>query len=328
MSFAEFADAEFADPLQLDSDELDRISLSVTQSGQRLDAYLAAQLPDLSRSRLQKLIADGQVQVNGSACRAKKVAVTAGDEIAIDIPPLQPLALQPEAIPLEILYEDADLIILNKPAGMVVHPSAGHERGTLVNALLAHCESLPGINGIQRPGIVHRLDKDTTGAIAVAKTELALHHLQAQFRTKTARRTYIAVVQGAPKTEQGTIDQPLGRHPIQREKIAIVPEEKGGRRAVTHWQVKERLGHFTLMEFRLETGRTHQIRVHTAYLGCPIVGDPVYGAGRKSVNVNLPGQALHAWQLRLQHPVTEDWIEAIAPPPPVFSKLLDVLRQR
>ncbi|MEB3292674.1 MAG: RluA family pseudouridine synthase [Synechococcales bacterium] len=319
---------EFLDPLQLESDELDHITLTVADAGKRLDAYLAAQLPDLSRSRLQKLIAEGQVQINGMVCAAKKIAVVGGDEITIVLPPVQPLALQPEAIPLDILYEDADLIILNKPAGMVVHPSAGHESGTLVNALLAHCPTLPGINGIQRPGIVHRLDKDTTGAIAVAKTEQALHHLQAQFRTKTARRTYIAVVQGVPKTEQGTIDQPLGRHPIQREKIAIVPEEKGGRRAVTHWQVKERLGNFSLMEFRLETGRTHQIRVHTASMGYPIVGDPVYGSGRKSIKVNLPGQALHAWKLRLQHPVTEAWIEAIAPLPSVLEKLIEVLRDR
>jgi 23S rRNA pseudouridine1911/1915/1917 synthase len=293
----------------------------------RLDRYLSDQLPDLSRSRVQKLIEQGQVQLNGQVCTSKKVEVDAGDIVAIELPEAQPLQLLPEAIPLDILFEDDSLIILNKPAGLVVHPSAGHESGTLVNALLAHCETLPGINGVQRPGIVHRLDKDTTGAIAIAKTEQAFHHLQAQFRVKTARRDYLAIVYGSPKQESGTVDQPVGRHPIDRQKQAIVPEAKGGRRAITHWQVKERLGNFTLIHFQLETGRTHQIRVHSAFMGHPVVGDPVYGAGR-SVGVRLTGQVLHAWRLRLQHPLSDDWIEAIAPLPAPFTTLLEVLRKR
>ena len=304
-----------------------QIDLSVEETSDRLDRYLADQVTDLSRSRLQKLIEQGHVQVNGEVCTSKKLEVKLGDRIQIDIPAAQPLALQAEDIPLDILYEDDSLLILNKPAGLVVHPSAGHEAGTMVNALLAHCPTLPGINGVQRPGIVHRLDKDTTGAIAVAKTEQAFHHLQEQFRTKTARRDYLAIVYGAPPQEKGTIDQPIGRHPVERQKMAVVPAEKG-RRAITHWHVKERLGNFTLMEFELETGRTHQIRVHSAFMGHPIVGDQVYGSGRKSVNVNLPGQALHAWRLRLRHPLTEDWVVAIAPLPFTFTKLLEVLKRR
>lgn len=303
------------------------IEIYVEDADDRIDRYLADQLPDLSRSRVQKLIEQGYVQLNEAVCTSKKAAVDVGDRIQVELPEAQPLELLPEAIPLDILYEDDSLIILNKPAGLVVHPSAGHETGTLVNALLAHCDSLPGINGIQRPGIVHRLDKDTTGAISVAKSELAFHHLQDQFRTKTARRDYLAIVYGNPKQESGTVDQPIGRHPIDRQKMAIVPEEKGGRRAITHWQVKERLGNYTLMHFELETGRTHQIRVHSAFIGHPVVGDPVYSSGR-SIGVNLPGQALHAWRLRLKHPVTEEWIEAIAPVPESFTKLLEILRLR
>lgn len=304
-----------------------QIELSVEETSDRLDRYLASQLTDVSRSRLQKLIEQGHVQINGDVCTSKKLDVKSGDRIQINIPDAEPLDLQAENIPLDILYEDDSLLILNKPAGLVVHPSAGHETGTMVNALLAHCSTLPGINGVQRPGIVHRLDKDTTGAIAVAKTEQAFHHLQEQFRTKTARRDYLAIVYGAPPQENGTIEQPIGRHPVERQKMAVVSEEKG-RRAITHWHIKERLGNYTLMEFELETGRTHQIRVHSAFMGHPIVGDQVYGSSRKSINVNLPGQALHAWRLRLKHPMTEEWVVAIAPLPPTFTKLLDVLKRR
>jgi 23S rRNA pseudouridine1911/1915/1917 synthase len=269
------------------------IELQVEETADRLDRYLADECADLSRSRLQKLIEQGCVHLNGAVCTSKKADVRSGDRIQIEIPEVQPLALQPEAIPLDILYEDDSLLILNKPAGLVVHPSAGHESGTMVNALLAHCPTLPGINGIQRPGIVHRLDKDTTGAIAVAKTDQAFHHLQSQFRSKTARRDYLAIVYGAPQAEQGSVDQPVGRHLVDRQKMAVIPEEKGGRRAITHWQIKERLGNYTLMHFELETGRTHQIRVHSAWMGHPVVGDPIYSAGRKAIGVNLPGQALH-----------------------------------
>ncbi|MFM7368348.1 MAG: RluA family pseudouridine synthase, partial [Sphaerospermopsis kisseleviana] len=249
------------------------------------------------------------------------------DRICLEIPAVQPLELVAEDIPLDILYEDEQLLILNKPAGLVVHPAPGHADGTLVNALLAHCPNLPGIGGVQRPGIVHRLDKDTTGAIAIAKTDIAYQHIQAQLQAKTARREYLGVVYGAPKTESGTVDLPIGRHPQDRKKMDIVPIEEGGRSAITHWQVKERLGNYTLIHFQLETGRTHQIRVHSAKIGHPIVGDPVYGSGR-SIGVNLPGQALHAWRLKLQHPISGDWVEVTAPLPQTFTKLLEVLRRR
>lgn len=295
--------------------------------GDRIDRFLSQELPDLSRSRIQQLIEQGNVQLNDRVCTSKKINVKLGDRITLEIPEAQPLELLAEDIPLDILYEDDQLLILNKPAGLVVHPAPGHPDGTLVNALLAHCPNLPGIGGVQRPGIVHRLDKDTTGAIAIAKTEVAHHHLQAQLKAKTARREYLGVVYGAPKVENGTIDLPIGRHPQDRKKMAIMPIEQGGRSAVTHWQVLERLGNFTLIRFQLETGRTHQIRVHSAKMGNPIVGDPVYSSGH-SVGVNLSGQALHAWRLRLQHPLSGEMIEVTATPPTQFTKLLEMLKRR
>ncbi|MEH2409937.1 RluA family pseudouridine synthase [Nostoc sp.] len=299
----------------------------VNTKGDRLDRYLSQELPDLSRSRIQQLIEQGNVQLNDKVCTSKKINVKVGDRITLEIPEAQPLELLAEDIPLDILYEDNQLLILNKPAGLVVHPAPGHPDGTLVNALLAHCPNLPGIGGVQRPGIVHRLDKDTTGAIAIAKTDIAHRHLQAQLKAKTARREYLGVVYGAPKTESGTIDLPIGRHPQDRKKMAIIPVEEGGRSAVTHWQVLERLGNFTLIHFQLETGRTHQIRVHSAKMGHPIVGDPVYSSGH-SVGVNLPGQALHAWRLKLQHPLSGELIEVTATPPIHFTKLLEMLERR
>lgn len=303
------------------------ISLEVEQNSSRLDSYLSQKSPDLSRSRIQQLIEQGHVQVNGEICHSKKIALKQGDFIILEIPQAEPLELQAEDIPLDILYEDEQILILNKPAGLVVHPAPGHPNGTLVNAVLAHCPNLPGIGGVQRPGIVHRLDKDTTGAIAIAKTEVAHHSLQAQLKAKTARREYLGVVYGVTKQESGTINLPIGRHPKERKKMAVVPVEKGGREAVTHWQIKERLGNYTLMHFQLETGRTHQIRVHSAQIGHPIVGDSVYSSGH-SVGVNLPGQALHAWKLQLKHPLTNNLVEVLAPLPQVFSTLLQVLRRR
>ncbi len=302
------------------------INLQVQETDTRIDRYLSQQLPDLSRSRIQKLIEQSHVRVNGKVCVSKKAIVQLGDRISLEIPEAQPLDLQPEHIPLEVLFEDDSLIVINKPAGLVVHPAAGHWEGTLVNALLAHCP-LAAIGGVQRPGIVHRLDKDTTGAMVIAKTDQAYQHLQAQLKAKTARREYLGVVYGSPRADTGIIDQPVGRHLVDRKKMAVVPEQKGGRPAVTYWRVQERLGNYTLMHFQLETGRTHQIRVHSAHMGHPIIGDPVYSSGH-SIGVKLPGQALHAWRLRLQHPVTGEWIEAIAPSPPAFVTLLQVLRRR
>ena len=308
----------------------DVIELSVTDApGERIDRWLS-QHCELSRNRIQKLIEQGALSINDQPCTNKKVTVNDGDWLQLKVPAVEPFTLVPEAIPLDILYEDEYLLVVNKPAGMVVHPAPGHPKGTLVNAVLAHCgDQLTGVGGVQRPSIVHRLDKDTTGAIVVAKTEPVLHHLQGQIQAKTAKREYWGVVFGVPKLscEWGTVDAPIGRHPKDRKKMAVVPLEKGGRSAVTHWRIQERLGNYTLMHYRLDTGRTHQIRVHSAIQGHPIVGDAVYGSGR-SVGVKLPGQALHAVQLTLTHPVTGEKVVAIAPVPPVFETLLKQLRQR
>ena len=303
------------------------INIQVPENSDRLDRYLSQNLSDLSRSRIQQLIEQGHVQVNDQICTSKKVNLKIGDRISLEIPAIAPLQLLAADIPLDILYEDEELIILNKPAGLVVHPAPGHPEGTLVNAILAHCPNLPGIGGIQRPGIVHRLDKDTTGAIVIAKTDLAYQHLQAQLQAKTARREYLGLVYGVPKTETGSIDLPIGRNPQDRKKMGIVSVEDGGRAAITHWQVQERLANYTLIHFQLETGRTHQIRVHSAKIGHPIVGDPLYSSAH-SIGVNLPGQALHAWKLQLQHPVSGKLLQVTAPLPPSFTTLLEVLRRR
>ncbi|OAB57158.1 pseudouridine synthase, partial [Phormidium willei BDU 130791] len=284
------------------------ITLDVTESGDRLDRILSQNLVDLSRSRIQQLIEQNCVRVNGEPCLSKKLKVQAGDRLSIEIPPATPLEIQPLDMALDILYEDDHLLIVNKPAGLVVHPAPGHYNDTLVNALLAHCgDRLSGIGGVQRPGIVHRLDKDTTGAIVIAKSDRAHQHLQAQIQAKTARREYLGIVYGSPSQPSGIINRPIARHQVDRKKMAIVPEDQGGRTAVTHWQVQEALGNYSLVHFRLETGRTHQIRVHSASIGHPIVGDPLYGSGR-SLGVNLPGQALHAWKLTLEHPQSGDTI--------------------
>ena len=303
------------------------INIQVPENTDRLDRYLSQELSDLSRARIQQLIQQGCVQINDTVCTSKKINLKTGDRITLEIPAIQPLALIAEDIPLDILYEDDELIILNKPAGLVVHPAPGHPDGTLVNALLAHCPNLPGIGGVQRPGIVHRLDKDTTGAIVIAKTDRAYQHLQAQIQAKTARREYLGLIYGVPKMETGSINLPIGRNPQDRKKMDIVSVEEGGRAAITHWQVKERFGNYTLMHFQLETGRTHQIRVHSAKIGHPIVGDPIYSSAH-SVGVNLPGQALHAWKLQLQHPVSGDLVEVTAPLPRSLTTLLEVLRRR
>ncbi len=284
-------------------------------------------MPDLSRSRLQKLIEEGKISLNDEICTSKKTKLATGDRLKINIPPLQQLDLTPEAIPLDILYEDDELIIVNKPAGMVVHPAPGHSTGTLVHALLARCDRLAGIGGVERPGIVHRLDKDTTGAIVVAKSDRAHQDLQRQIQAKTARREYWGIVYGVFAAVTGEIDFPVGRHPVDRKKMAVVPLNRGGRTATTHWKIIERFGNYTLMQFVLETGRTHQIRVHCSHAGHPIVGDPLYSSGR-SIKVNLSGQALHARKLSLTHPVSGKLIEAIAPLPAEFTKLLKVLRNR
>lgn len=298
---------------------LHSIAVEVAES-ERLDSYLSQNIEEISRSQIQKLIQQGLVQINDCVCTEKKTVVKVGDRLILEIPEIKPLNLEPQSIPLEILYEDEHLLVINKPVGLVVHPAPGHSDHTLVNALLAHCPNLSGINGVQRPGIVHRLDKDTSGAIVVAKTDLAHQSLQAQIQAKTAKREYLGIVNGAPKTLSGSVNAPIGRHRTDRKKMAVV---ENGRSAITHWEVQERLGNYTLVKFDLETGRTHQIRVHAAYIGHAIAGDPVYSRGISQ----LHGQALHAWRLSFSHPISGELIVAIAPPPVAFTKFLTQLRK-
>jgi 23S rRNA pseudouridine1911/1915/1917 synthase len=327
MSQTDLGADNFDELTELAADEPAAIELMVTaaDSDLRLDTWLAHQLPEFSRARLQKLIIQGQVLVNNQPI-AKKHKLQVNDHVTVTIPPPVSLDLIPEQILLDILYEDDQLIIINKPVGMVVHPAPGHSSGTLVHALLSHCP-LAEIGGVHRPGIVHRLDRDTSGAIVVAKTDFAHQQLQGQIQAKTARREYLGVVVGAPRESSGLIDMPIGRHPIDRQKQTIVEIEDGGRSAQTYWEVIERIGNFTVIKFRLGTGRTHQIRVHSNRLGYPIVGDPVYGCGR-DIKVKLPGQALHAWQLELIQPVTGETIKVTAPLPAHLEKLLKILRQQ
>lgn len=315
-----------------------QIAEGVVDTDERIDRYLAARWANLSRSRFQKLIEQGCVTVNGQVRTGKHSLVKAGDRIRVEIPPAQPVRLEPQAIPLDILYEDDQVVVVNKPAGMVVHPAPGHLDGTLVNALLAHCQTLPGMNklpevgGVQRPGVVHRLDKDTTGAIMFAKTDLANQTLQNQLRRKTAYREYLGVVYGVPAASEGIIDQPTGRHPGDRKKQTILPRDQGGRHAITHWFIEERLGNYTLMRFQLKTGRTHQIRVHFQHLGFPIFGDDIYGRGptarlAEATGIHPTRQLLHARRLTLWHPRTRRLSEFNAPLPPDFRQALDALRE-
>jgi 23S rRNA pseudouridine1911/1915/1917 synthase len=292
----------------------------------RLDRWLVAQRPEQSRARIQKFIEAGYVRVNGETGRAK-TPLRPSDTVELWMPPPEPLPyLLPQEIPLDVLFEDEHLIVLNKPAGLTVHPAPGNKEGTLVNGLLHHCPDLPGISGKLRPGIVHRLDKDTTGCIVVAKSQEALVKLQVQIQKRIASREYLAVVHGVPAAEYGTIVGAIGRHPADRKKYAVVHDDSG-RHACTHWTLLERLGDYSLMRFKLDTGRTHQIRVHCAHIGHPIVGDPVYSRCRK-LPLALPGQALHAFQLGLDHPISRERMLFEAPLPEVFDKLLAVLRRR
>jgi 23S rRNA pseudouridine1911/1915/1917 synthase len=311
--------------LTVETDEAIELLVTAADTDLRIDTWLTNRLPEFSRARLQKLITQGHVLVNDRPI-AKKQKLQIADRVTLTVPPPVSLDLIPEHIPLDILYEDDQLIVINKPAGMVVHPAPGHSSGTLVHALLAYCP-LAEIGGVHRPGIVHRLDRDTSGAIVVAKTDFAHQSLQGQIQAKTARREYLGVVVGSPREDMGLVDMPIGRHPVDRQKQTIVEIEDGGRSAQTYWEVLERIGNFTLIKFRLGTGRTHQIRVHSNRMGYPIVGDPVYGCGR-GVKVKLPGQALHAWQLELIQPVTGETIKVEAPLPLHFEKLLIILRQQ
>lgn len=298
-----------------------RLEADENYMDERVDKFLSSMLPEQSRSYLQKIIKEGSVLVNGKPVKAS-YRMEDGDEVAIDLPELQEPKIEAEDIPLDILYEDADLLMVNKPKGMVVHPSAGHSSGTLVNAVLYHCRGeLSGINGVMRPGIVHRIDKDTTGALVICKNDYAHNHVAEQLKVHSITRKYRAIVIGVIKEEEGTVDAPIGRHPTERKKMAV--NEKNGKRAVTHYRVLKRFANHTYIECQLETGRTHQIRVHMASIHHPILGDTVYGPEKNPFH--LEGQTLHAQVLGLIHPVTGAYVEVEAPLPDYFRELLKKL---
>ena len=304
---------------------METLNFNITEENNniRIDRYLAEQCPDLSRSYIQKLVKDGAVFVNNRQVKAN-YKVQPQDQVILTIPDMQVPDILPENIPLDILYEDQWLLVVNKPKDMVVHPSAGHMEGTLVNAVMAHCgEHLSGINGVLRPGIVHRIDKDTTGALLICKDDTVHRDLAEQLKVHSIKRRYRASVQGNLKEDQGTVDAPVGRHPTDRKKMAV--NYKNGKEAVTHYQVLERFGNATYIECRLETGRTHQIRVHMASLGHPLLGDTIYGSSKNPYH--LQGQALHAMILGFVHPITREYLEFQAPLPEYFIKLLDKLRK-
>lgn len=291
-------------------------------AAKRLDLVLTKLQPGLSRSRIQKLIKDGDVFVNGQTVKAN-FCPARGDEISLNIPEPKELEVKAEKIPFQVVYEDEDLMVVNKPQGMVVHPAAGNYEGTLVNALLYYCQDLSGINGVIRPGIVHRIDKDTSGLLLVAKNDFAHVGLARQIKDHSLTRIYYALVHGSVAEPAGVIDAPIGRHPVQRKKMAVVM--KNSKPAVTYYRVLERFHDYSLIEARLETGRTHQIRVHMSYLGYPVVGDPLYGP-RKG-NFGLTGQALHAAVIGFHHPRTGEYLEFAAPLPDYFEDLLLTLRK-
>ena len=297
-----------------------RTVFTADRAGERLDLFLVRRLPDLSRSYAQRLIADGQVTVDGTARKAN-YKLRGGEEIVCTMPPAEEIEICAEDIPLDILYEDADIIVVNKVRGMVVHPAAGIHTGTLVNALLWHCHDLSGINGALRPGIVHRLDKDTSGVMVAAKNDMAHHYLARQIRDKGARREYRAIVHGNIVPRAGVITGDIGRHPTDRKKMAIVREN--GKPATTHFEVLERFGNYTYVSCRLETGRTHQIRVHMTSIGHPLVGDPKYTA--KKNPFAIVGQALHSLSLSLTHPRTGTEMTFTAPLPADMEEILHTL---
>lgn len=302
---------------------MQKITLKATDenSGERLDKFIADN-SDISRSYAAKLCEDGLVMCGGKQL-AKKYKITGGEEIEIDVPEPEELSIEPEDIPLDIVYEDSDVIVVNKPQGLCVHPAPGNENGTLVNGLVYHCgDELSAINGVIRPGIVHRIDKDTSGLLIVAKNNEAHLKLSEQLKERKAMRKYVALVNGNIKEEGGTINKPIARNPVDRKKMAVV---QGGREAITHFNVLERFGQYTLVECILETGRTHQIRVHMASIGHSIVGDPLYGI--KKEKFNLQGQLLHAKTIGFVHPTTGEMMEFSSEIPEYFQKVLEKLRK-
>ena len=299
-----------------------RLRASEESKNQRLDAFLASSLDGLTRSQATRLIESGEVAVDGRAV-SKSYKLAGGEDIAVTLPEPEPVEAVPQDIPLDVVYEDADVIVVNKPSGMVVHPAPGHPDGTLVNTLLYHCAgTLSGVGGALRPGIVHRIDRDTSGLIIAAKNDAAHQYLSAQLADHTLARTYECIVVGALREDRGTVDAPIARHPTDRKRMAVVA---GGREAVTHWEVIARYPGYTHVRCRLETGRTHQIRVHMAYIGHPILGDTVYGA-KKDVP-GLTGQCLHAVGLRFLHPRTHEVVELSCPLPEEFTRMLQKIRK-
>mgnify|MGYP004443547869 FL=1 len=301
-------------------EEREQLIITEEQAGQRADVALA-QMLDLTRSNMQKLLEDGRV-VKGAKVLKSNYKLKAGDEIIVTLPEPEPLDVQPENIPLDILYEDEDVVVVNKPRGMVTHPAAGNYSGTLVNALLYHCKNLSGINGVIRPGIVHRLDKDTSGIMICAKNDAAHLSLSQQIQSKTAKRSYLCVVRGNIKTDSGTIETLIARDKTDRKKMAVVKED--GRIAITDYEVLERFGKYTIVKCNLRTGRTHQIRVHMEYLGYPIVGDPKYSPMKTPFAIN--GQALHSLTLDFVHPRTGEALHFEAPLPEDLHKIVTRLR--
>lgn len=299
--------------------DLKHVTAGIEDEGLRVDVFLSEKIEGVTRSHVKKLVDEGNVKLHGKAIKGSYKLKT-GDEIEVTIPEPQHNEVVPENIDIDIMYEDYYLAVVNKPKGMVVHPAFGHYTGTLVNALLAKCKSLSGINGVIRPGIVHRIDKDTSGVLVVAKNDFAHVKLSKQIKDHTVKRVYVALCEGVIKDDEGTIDLPIGRHPQDRKKMAVV---ENGRNAVTHYKVIERFKENTLIEARLETGRTHQIRVHMAYIGHPLVGDPVYGFKKQKYKIN--GQALHAMTLGFIHPKTGEYMEFSAPLPEYFEDLLKKL---
>lgn len=302
------------------SEQQERLIITENEAGMRADVALA-QLLDITRSNMQKLLEDGRV-VKGSKVLKSNYKLKNGDEIIVDLPEPEPLDVQPENIPLDIIYEDEDVVVVNKARGMVVHPAAGNYSGTLVNALLYHCKNLSGINGVIRPGIVHRLDKDTSGIMICAKNDAAHVSLSEQIQSKTAQRTYMAVVRGNIKSDSGVIETQIARDKNDRKKMAVVKE--GGRDAVTEYEVLERFGKYTIVKCKLKTGRTHQIRVHMEYLGYPLVGDPKYSPMKTPFSIN--GQTLHSWTLTFTHPRTQEVMSFEAPLPEDMKKIVTRLR--
>jgi len=289
-------------------------------TGKRIDVFLAAETEALTRTHIQKLIAEGLASVNGGKVRASH-KVKQGDLVRLEIPAPEGLELNPEAIPLEIYFEDSDVVVINKPRGMVVHPAAGNYSGTLVNALLFHCRDLSGINGVTRPGIVHRLDKDTSGLIMVAKNDFAHLSLAQQLKDRLITRRYLALVHGQVREETGVIDAPIGRDPGNRQKMAVI--QRNAKSAVTRYKMLQRYGQYTCLELKLETGRTHQIRVHLSFIGHPVVGDPKYGPARP--HLGLTGQFLHAAALGFKHPRTGAYLEFEAPLPAELEAVIKKL---